>query len=61
MEYSRDFNIFINGIQNNLTPIFSKVSKTKGRRDPLPRKIQNCLILSRDEQSISTPSFHDGL
>ena len=43
MEYSRDFNIFINGIQNNLTTIFSKVSKTKGRRDPLPRKIQNFL------------------
>ena len=43
MEYSKDFNIFINGIENNLTPIFSKVSKTKGRQDPLPRKIQNCL------------------
>ena len=43
MEHSLDFNIFINGIQNNLTPILSKVSKTKGRRDPLPQKIQNCL------------------
>ena len=40
MENSRDFNIFIDDIQNNLTPIFSKVSKTKGRRDPLPRKFK---------------------
>ena len=40
MEYSRDFNIFINGIQNNLTPIFSKVSKTKGRRNPQPQKFK---------------------
>ena len=43
MEYSSDFNIFNNGIQINLITIFSKVSKTKGRRDPLPQKIQNCL------------------
>ena len=59
MKYSRDFNIFIIGIQNNLTRIFSKVSKKKGRRDFNFKIVY--LILSRDEQGISTSSSHDGL
>ena len=48
----------MNGIQNNLTPVFSKLSKTKGRRDPSLEKFKIVyLILSRDEQGISTPTM----
>ena len=62
MEYSRDFNIFMNGIQNDSTPIFLRCLRQKGGETPSLEKFKIVyLILSRDEQGISTPSSQDGL